>query len=89
MSAATSSAAMPSASLKPVSRMVAPAMAVATNAARSVRMCWKAPSTLSDWRFARERIDVAARFTAMPTTATIRTGAPSTSGGSSTRRTPS
>ena len=69
--------------------MTAPAIAVATNAARSVRMCWKAPSTFSDCRFARARIEVAARFTAMPTTATISTGAPSTAGGSSSRRTPS
>ena len=40
MIAATISAAMPSASLKPVSRMIAPAIAVAMNAARSVSRCW-------------------------------------------------
>ena len=40
MIAATNSAAMPSASRKPVSRMTAPAIAVAMNAARSVSRCW-------------------------------------------------
>ena len=52
MIAATISEAIPSAWSKPVVRMTSPAIAVKTKAARSVRMCWKAPSTLSESRFA-------------------------------------
>ena len=46
ISAATSSAAIPSAGSKPVVRIRTPAIAVAMNANRSVSTCWKAPSTL-------------------------------------------
>ena len=60
ISAATSSAAMPSARPKSVSRMIAPATAVAMKANRSVSTCWKAPSTLRLRRFAPERTSVAA-----------------------------
>jgi uncharacterized protein YqeY len=48
--------AMASARPKPVKRMIAPAIAVAMKAYRSVRMCWKLPSTLRLCRLAfRER----------------------------------
>ena len=40
ISAATNRAAIPSARVKSVRSTTAPAIAVATNAARSVRMCW-------------------------------------------------
>ena len=82
MIAATSSEAIPSAWSKPVVRMTSPAIAVKTKAARSVRMCWKAPSTLSESRFAFESVQVATRLTTMPSRATAKTIPPSTAGGS-------
>ena len=84
-SAATSREASASARTKPVARMIPPAIAVAMNANRSVRMCWKLPSTLRLSRLAPASTNVAARFTAIPTTATITTIAPSTSGGETSR----
>ena len=73
---------MPSACEKPVASTTAPAIAVATNANRSVSTCWKAPSTLRLRRSAPASSIVAARFTAMPASATAITTPPSTSGGS-------
>jgi hypothetical protein len=46
MIAAISGDAIPSARRKPVATMMPPAIAVAMNANRSVRMCWNATSTL-------------------------------------------
>ena len=89
MIAATSSEAIPSAWSKPVVRMTRPAIAVKTKAARSVRMCWKAPSTLSESRFAFESVQVASRLTTIPRMATTKTTPPSTAGGSISRRIPS
>ena len=73
---------MPSAREKPVISTTAPAIAVATNANRSVSTCWNAPSTLRLRRPAPASSIVAARFTAMPTIATTSTTPPSVSGGS-------
>ena len=89
ISPATISAAIPSASAKPVTRISAPATAVAMKANRSVSTCWKAPSTLRLRRSAPASTNVAARLTAMPASATTSTIVPSTSGGSIRRRTPS
>ena len=50
---------------QPVSRMSAPAIAVPTNAARSVATCRNAPRTLRLERSARASTSVAARFTAI------------------------
>ena len=80
---------MPSARPKSVARITTPAIAVAMKANRSVSTCWKAPSTLRLRRSAPDSTQVAARFTAMPASATISTGRPSTEGGSISRRTPS
>ena len=66
-----------------------PAMAVAMKANRSVSTCWNAPSTFRLRRSEPASTRVAARFTTMPTIATTRTGSPSTSGGCTSRRTPS
>ena len=87
MIAATSSAAIPSAWWKPVARITtAGDGGAATNAARSVSTCWKAPSTLRLRRSAPASDQVATRLTATPTSATTSTGAPWTSGGSTSRR---
>ena len=61
-------------------RITTPAMAVAMNANRSVRTCWKAPSTLRLRRSAPASIQVAARLTTIPASATTSTVAPSTRG---------
>src|SRR5215208_718936 len=61
--------------------MIAPAMSVATKAKRSVRMCWKAPSTLRLSRLALLMVQVASRLTTMPKSAMPKTRPPSTSGG--------
>jgi len=89
MIAAISSDASPSARMKPVVMIRTPAIAVNTNAARSVRMCWKAPSIFIEARLARERMAVAARLTAIPATATAATVAPPTRAGSISRLMPS
>ena len=52
-------------------------------------MCLKAPSTLRLRLSAAAIMRAATRFTAMPTIATMRTSAPSTPGGSISRRMPS
>lgn len=84
--ATTNSVAIASARQNPVSKMTAPATAVAMNANRSLRMCWKAPSTLRMVWLARLIIQVAATLTTMPNTAVISTNAPVTSGGWISRR---
>ncbi len=89
MIAATKSAATPSARTQPVTRMIAPAAAVAAKATRSVRTCWKAPSTFSESRFAFASSRVAAMFTTTPPRATSRIASPAGSGGSISRRIPS
>ena len=53
ISPATTSAAMASARAKPVVSTTRPAIAVAMNAYRSLRMCWNAPSTFRLVRSAR------------------------------------
>ena len=68
ISAATRSAAMPSARPKPVDDHDAPATPC-DEANRSVSTCWKAPSTLRLRRSAPASTQVAARFTAIPTSA--------------------
>lgn len=80
---------MPSARVKPVTMITAPAIAVAMNAIRSVRMCWNEPSIFSDSRFALDSCQVAARFTATPTMATTRIGNPAGFGGETSRLIPS
>ena len=52
-------------------------------------MCWNEPSTLRLRRLARESVQVAARLTKMPTSATASTRPPLTSGGAISRRTAS
>jgi hypothetical protein len=49
---ATISAASESARVNPVNTTTSPAIAVAMNAYRSLRMCWNAPSTFRLVRFA-------------------------------------
>ena len=89
MIAAMTSEAIPSARAKPVARMTAPAIAVSTNASRSVTMCWKLPSMFIDSRFAFASCQVASRFTPIPTSATIRIARPPGDGGEIRRRMPS
>ncbi len=86
ISATTISVAIASARQNPVSRMIPPATAVAMNANRSLRMCWKAPSALRLVRLARLIIQDAAILTTMPTSAVISTRVPVTSGGWISRR---
>jgi len=78
---ATNRAATPSARVQPVARMTAPAIAVAMKAMRSVSMCLKLPPIFIDSRLAFESCQVAARFTTMPTRATIRIAFPPAAGG--------
>ena len=80
ISPATTSAAIESAREKPVNSTTSPATAVAMNAYRSLRMCWKAPSTLRLVRLALLISQAAATLTAMPTMAVMKTSRPSTSG---------
>ena len=86
ISAATTSVAMASARLNPVVSTTSPAMAVAMKPNRSLRMCWKAPSTFRLDRLAWLIAQAAARLTAIPTTAVMSTRPPATSGGSISRR---
>src|SRR5204863_2175087 len=86
MSAATNSAATASARTQPVARITPPATAVAMNAKRSLRTCWKLPSTLSDSRFAPAICHVARTLTPMPTRATTRIAPPFAGGGETSRR---
>ena len=81
ISAATPRLAIGSKRFQPVRRMSAPAIAVPTNAARSVATCRNAPRTLRLSRDARESTAVAATLTATPTSATTRTIPPRTSVG--------
>ena len=78
--------AIASARSNPVSRMTAPATAVAVNAYRSVTMCLNAPARLrlcgAPWPPPARTISrVAATLTAMPASATPSTVPPATAGG--------
>ena len=76
MRAATTSAAIASALPQPVSQMTAPAIAVATKAYMSLRMCWNAPSTLRLLRSALAMSHAAAALTAIPARAVPKTRSP-------------
>jgi len=86
INATTISEAIGSARANPVNTITTPARNVAMNPYRSVRMCWKAPSTFKLDRFAFANTHAATRFTTTPSKATTSTGAPATGGGSVSRR---
>jgi hypothetical protein len=72
-----------------VASTTTPAIAVAMDPNRSVRMCWKAPSMFGLDRLAWLIAHAAARLTTIPTAAVITTRPPATSGGAIRRRTAS
>ncbi len=86
MIAATTSEAIGSARSNPVRRMTPAATAAAIEPNASIRLCWKAPSTLRLARFARANAQAAPRLAPRPAIPTQRTSPASTSGGSASRR---
>ncbi len=89
ISPATRSEAIASARSKPLAKITPAAIAVPTNAKRSVSTCWKLPSMLRLRRSAPASVAVAARFVTMPANATASTSAGRTWTGVTSRRTAS